>query len=109
MSTHHASPTRPAASIDSTPVPFTGSPNDLVSQHGTAAVYTVAEVAELLSLSLGSTYALVRAGRIPAKKIGARWVIPKRRFHSWLDADDPAGDGAEQVGGQERHGIRGGR
>ena len=53
-----------------------------------AAVYTVAEVAQLLDLSLGSTYTLIRAGEIPAKKMGARWVIPKRRFHLWLDADD---------------------
>jgi excisionase family DNA binding protein len=51
----------------------------------TRAVYTVAEVAELLDLSLGSTYALVRTGDIPAKKMGGRWVIPKRRFHAWLD------------------------
>lgn len=49
------------------------------------AVYTVAEVAAMLSLSLGSTYTLIRAGDIPAKKMGARWVIPKRRFHAWLD------------------------
>jgi excisionase family DNA binding protein len=51
----------------------------------TRAVYTIAEVAELLSLSLGSTYSLVRAGEIPAKKMGGRWVVPKRRFHAWLD------------------------
>ena len=49
------------------------------------AVYTVAEVAEMLDLSSGSTYALVRSGDIPAKKMGGRWVIPKRRFHAWLD------------------------
>jgi excisionase family DNA binding protein len=51
----------------------------------TRAVYTVAEVAELLSLSLGSTYAMVRSGDIPARKLGGRWVVPKRRFHAWLD------------------------
>ena len=49
------------------------------------AVYTVAETAELLSLSLGSTYALIRSGEIPAKKAGGRWLIPKRRLHQWLD------------------------
>lgn len=55
------------------------------------AVYTVAEVARLLSISLGSAYALVRDGTIPGKKIGGRWVIPKARFHTWLNdqADDP--------------------
>jgi excisionase family DNA binding protein len=56
--------------------------------HAAAAVYTVAQVALLLDLSLGSTYTLIRAGEIPAKKMGARWVIPKRRFHLWLDTDD---------------------
>jgi excisionase family DNA binding protein len=49
------------------------------------AVYTVKEVSQLLAVSLGGTYALVRAGRIPAIKLGGRWVIPKRRFHAWLE------------------------
>lgn len=52
------------------------------------AVYSVPEVARLLSLSLGSTYALLREGEIPARKLGARWVIPKKRFHAWLDESD---------------------
>lgn len=50
------------------------------------AVYTVKEVAHLLSLSLGSTYALVRQGEIPALKMGGRWIVPKKRFHVWLDS-----------------------
>ncbi|GAA2897918.1 hypothetical protein GCM10010517_62980 [Streptosporangium fragile] len=49
------------------------------------AVYTVTEVARLLSLSRGSAYASVRDGTIPALRVGGRWVIPKRRFHTWLD------------------------
>jgi excisionase family DNA binding protein len=49
------------------------------------AVYTVREVAHLLSLSLGATYALVRAGEIPARRLGSRWVIPRTRFEQWLD------------------------
>ncbi|MEU9505580.1 helix-turn-helix domain-containing protein [Micromonospora sp. NPDC048170] len=49
------------------------------------AVYTVAETAEILSLSLGSTYALVRSGEIPAKKVGGRWLVPKGRLHQWLN------------------------
>lgn len=55
------------------------------------AVYTVPEVARLLSLSLGSTYALLREGEIPARKLGGRWVIPKKRFHAWLDESDGEG------------------
>ncbi len=58
------------------------------------AVYTVKEVSTLLRLSLGGTYALIRAGEIPAKKMGARWVIPKKRFHAWLD------EGAEPTDNQ---------
>ncbi len=49
------------------------------------AVYTVKELAHLLSLSLGSTYALIRTGDIPARKMGGRWVVPKQRFHTWLN------------------------
>ena len=59
-----------------------------------AAVYTVADVAQLLGLALGSTYAMVRTGQIPAKRIGGRWVIPRRRFHAWLD-DLPEATDAE--------------
>lgn len=48
-------------------------------------VYSVAEVAQLLNLALGGTYALVRSGDIPARKLGGRWVIPKQAFHEWLE------------------------
>jgi len=51
-------------------------------------VYTVEEVAELLGLALGGTYVLVRNGTIPAKKLGGRWVIPKDRFHAWLNSEE---------------------
>ena len=48
-------------------------------------VYTLAEIAQLLSRSRGGTYELVRQGVIPAVRLGRRWVIPKIRFHAWLD------------------------
>jgi excisionase family DNA binding protein len=50
------------------------------------AAYTVREVAALLGLSPGTTYALIRAGAVPARRMGGRWIVPKRRFHRWLDA-----------------------
>lgn len=59
--------------------------SNIVPMAESRAVYTVEEVAHLLSLSRTNTYALVRSGEIPAKKIGARWVIPKARFHRWID------------------------
>jgi len=60
-------------------------PHTSVPQRRARAVYTVREVADLLGLSLGSTYTLLRLGEIPAKQLGSRWVIPKQAFHAWLD------------------------
>jgi excisionase family DNA binding protein len=57
-----------------------------------SAVYTVVEVAKLLSLSRGSAYALVRDGTIPALRLGGRWVVPRARFHAWLDSLADGGD-----------------
>ena len=49
-------------------------------------VYSVAQVADLLGLSLGLAYSLVRDGTIPARKLGSRWVIPVAAFHTWLNS-----------------------
>jgi excisionase family DNA binding protein len=62
-------------------------------QLGERAVYTVAEVAQLLSLSRGTAYALVRDGTIPALRLGGRWVVPRARFHAWLDSLDDEKNG----------------
>lgn len=50
-----------------------------------AMTYTVDEVAEWLGLSRGVTYAHVRSGAIPAIRLGRRWLVPRERFHTWLD------------------------
>lgn len=50
-----------------------------------AAAYTVEEVGELLGLSRGNAYRAVRAGEIPAKRVGRRWVVPRGVFHAWLE------------------------
>jgi excisionase family DNA binding protein len=71
-------------------VPFVPRPAPPVLRTGPApeerAVYTVKEVAYLLTLSLGNTYELIRDGSIPAYRLGRRWVIPRTRFHAWLDS-----------------------
>ncbi len=54
--------------------------------------YTVVEAAYLLNLSRGLAYQYVREGVIPAERIGRRWVVPRGRFHAWLDG--LAGEGA---------------
>jgi excisionase family DNA binding protein len=56
--------------------------------------YTPAEVAGLLGISLSGVYNHLRAGTIPSRRIGARWLVPRRQFHAWLDGDD---QGAAEV------------
>lgn len=52
--------------------------------------YTVDEVAALLNISRGSAYEHVRAGRIPAERLGRSWRISRKRFHAWLDGEAAA-------------------
>ena len=55
-----------------------------------ALTYTVDEVAALLGVARGVAYEGVRNGSIPAARVGRRWLIPRRRFHAWLDGTDAA-------------------
>jgi excisionase family DNA binding protein len=48
----------------------------------------VEEVAALLGIARGVAYESVRSGEIPATRVGRRWLIPRRRFHAWLDGTD---------------------
>lgn len=48
-------------------------------------IYTVNQVAVRLGISVGLTYELVKEGEIPAKRLGRRWIIPRARFHAWLN------------------------
>jgi excisionase family DNA binding protein len=48
-------------------------------------IYTVVQVARMLSINVGTVYQLLRDGAIPGKRLGRRWVIPRKRFHEWLD------------------------
>lgn len=47
--------------------------------------YTVDEVAALLGIARGMAYESVRNGSIPATRVGRRWLVPRKRFHAWLD------------------------
>lgn len=47
--------------------------------------YSAAEVARLLSLSLNETYKLLRAGEIPAHRLGRTWIVPRADLHSWVN------------------------
>ncbi len=56
--------------------------------------FTVSEVAVLLGISRGLAYQMVRAGTIPAIRLGRRLLVPRRalrRLLEDLDSVDPEG------------------
>jgi excisionase family DNA binding protein len=62
---------------------------------GLPAVLSVEQAAEFLGLSLGSTYAYVRNGTIPARQVGRRWLISREALVAWLSSADGASAGLQ--------------
>lgn len=60
------------------------------------ATYTVPEAASLLGISLGKAYEAVRAGTIPAIRVGRRFLIPRAAFERWLDLGSSAQPRAQE-------------
>jgi excisionase family DNA binding protein len=62
-------------------------PEDPVSLNDFARtdIYTVRQAAARLGIGAGLAYELIRAGEIPAKRLGRRWVVPRELFHAWLN------------------------
>lgn len=54
----------------------------------TRKAYTVDEVAVLLGISPDKTYELVRANRLPHKRLGRRIIIPLVALEQWLSQPD---------------------
>lgn len=50
------------------------------------ATYTVAEAARVAGIGRNSMYALVHLGQVPHRMVGRRILIPRERFHEWLNA-----------------------
>ena len=55
-------------------------------------VFSCAEAAELLQVSLASVYAAAKRGEIPSFTLGRRVLIPKAALLEKLAAPDPAQD-----------------
>lgn len=51
-------------------------------------VVSVEEAAELLGISRGLAYELVRRGELPALRLGRRLVVPRRRLFALIDGDE---------------------
>src|SRR5579859_1984621 len=54
---------------------------------------TTEEVLEYLQVNLRTVYRLIKAGKIPAVRVGRQWRFRKRDIDSWLDSPPPRGGG----------------
>ena len=63
---------------------------------------TTEEVLEYLQVNLRTVYRLIKAGKIPAVRVGRQWRFRKRDIDVWLDSQRPRGGAgrASAAGGQ---------
>jgi excisionase family DNA binding protein len=52
-------------------------------------VITPSEIAQRLKLGINQVYAGFRAGELPARKVGKRWIVPRVQFERFLAGDEP--------------------
>lgn len=55
---------------------------------------TTEEVLEYLQVNLRTVYRLIKAGKIPAVRVGRQWRFRKRDIDAWLDSQRPRGSAA---------------
>jgi excisionase family DNA binding protein len=55
---------------------------------------TTEEVLEYLQVNLRTVYRLIKAGKIPAVRVGRQWRFRKRDIDAWLDAQRPRSERA---------------
>ena len=53
---------------------------------------TTEEVLEYLQVNLRTVYRLIKAGKIPAVRVGRQWRFRKRDIDAWLDTQRPRAD-----------------
>src|SRR5436190_872293 len=56
---------------------------------------TTEEVLEYLQVNLRTVYRLIKAGRIPAVRVGRQWRYRKGDLDTWLDSQRRGGRGVE--------------
>ena len=57
---------------------------------GCLELLTVAETARLLHLNVKRVQALARAGKLPATRVGRKWLFPREKVEALLGGDGPA-------------------
>jgi excisionase family DNA binding protein len=55
---------------------------------------TTEEILEYLQVNLRTVYRLIKAGKIPAVRVGRQWRFRKRDIDAWLDTQRPRGERA---------------
>ncbi len=70
---------------------------------------TTEEVLEYLQVNLRTVYRLIKAGKIPAVRVGRQWRFRKRDIDAWLDTQRPRGDRAPSTAVVDRPQARDGR
>jgi excisionase family DNA binding protein len=58
---------------------------------------TTEEVLEYLQVNLRTVYRLIKAGKIPAVRVGRQWRFRKRDIDAWLDSQRPRSGGGRPV------------
>src|ERR1700756_2303667 len=61
---------------------------------------TTEEVLEYLQVNLRTVYRLIKAGKIPAVRVGRQWRFRKRDIDGWLDSQRPRGGAARAAATQ---------
>ena len=59
--------------------------------HMDEAFLTTEEVLEYLQVNLRTVYRLIKAGKIPAVRVGRQWRFRKRDIDAWLETQRPRG------------------
>src|SRR6188472_663696 len=54
---------------------------------------TTEEVLDYLQVNLRTVYRLIKAGKIPAVRVGRQWRFRKRDIDAWLDSQRPHSQG----------------
>lgn len=61
---------------------------------------TTDEVLEYLQVNLRTVYRLIKAGKIPAVRVGRQWRFRKRDLDAWLGSERPRGERAGVEAGE---------
>jgi excisionase family DNA binding protein len=70
---------------------------------------TTEEVLEYLQVNLRTVYRLIKAGKIPAVRVGRQWRFRKRDIDAWLDTQRPRGDRSPATAVSDKPSTRDGR